>query len=216
MSDYGYIRHYSDNQGSYTVLADPEEFVRRSEDEGWLEMFMDLYADHNNGEVLIMEMSYYEPDEQFNQELYNLLKETLGVKIVQENPNAVRYVSQFKRNPCPEHIVWDLSSRAKERKVTSFYWLAADASVDQGIILADFDAGSNTFTLNPSDDVNGDFSILINPHMVDFSQPVNFVTPSGIKTLELSPDPEMIRESIAETGDENLAWAQKVSYSQLQ
>ena len=206
---------YSDDYGSFKVLADPAEFARREAEEGWLSAFMDIYADYNNGEVSVMEMSYYALGEDFEAAFIKLLTEELGMNIVEENPNAVRYVSQFKRNPRPEHIVWDLSSRAKERKVTSFYWLQADMSVDQGIIQADFDAESNTFTLNPSDDVNGDFDILIDPHMVDFSRPVNFVTPEDIIILNLTPDPEIIKDSIAQTGDLNLAWAQKVSYSQL-
>ncbi len=80
---------------------------------------------------------------------------------------AVHYVDKFTRDYCPNQLVWDLATRASERSVTSSYWLKADKSVDRGLITASFDAESNTFKLNPSDDLAGDFSVLINPHMVD-------------------------------------------------
>ena len=129
--------------------------------------------------------------------------------------DAVHYVNQFERDYCPSQLVWDLTTRAANRSVSSFYWLRADSSVDAGLITASFDAATNTFTLDPSDDVAGDFQILINPHMVDVSEPVTFVTPKGTFTMDVEADQTVVEDSLREVTDPYLAWVQEVSYEEL-
>ena len=129
--------------------------------------------------------------------------------------DAVHYVNRFTRNYCPSQMVWDLTTRASQRTVSSFYWLKADKALDKGQITASFDVDANAFTLNPSDDVAGDFSILINPRMVDVSRPVTFVTPKGSFTVKITADPKTLEASLREVTDPYLAWVQEVSYQQL-
>ncbi len=140
----------------------------------------------------------------------------LGLDVTEDvNPSAVGYVSSFVRNPAPEGLVWDLSTRANGRKNTAFYWLKADFSVNRGIVYAAFDRESNTLTLEGTDTLNGDFSILANPFLMDFSRPLTVRTHSGSCTVPLSMDAGTIASSIRETGDPFLAWAQEIPFSSL-
>ena len=84
----------------------------------------------------------------------------------------------------------------------------------QGLIEASFDAKSNSFTLKPAD-VTGDFSVLINPRMVDISKPVTFNTPKGTFSVTVAADPKIVDASMREVCDPYLAWVQEVKYSQL-
>ena len=140
----------------------------------------------------------------------------LGLEVVEENTNAVRYVTQFVRDPAPEQIVWDLGTRAKKREKDSFYWLEAQPDTDQGIIVASVDRDTNTITVEPDENVNGDFAILFHPALVDVSKPVTIQTPDGVYTVQVSPSEEFLRESILENGDPELACVGKILYSDLQ
>ncbi|MBP3894812.1 MAG: hypothetical protein J6D34_12335 [Atopobiaceae bacterium] len=139
-----------------------------------------------------------------------------GLEAETVDTDAVHYVDRFERSYCPGQLVWDLSTRAPQRSVSSFYWLRADKSVDSGLVAASFDAATNTFTLDPSADVSGDFSVLINPRMVDVSRPVTFATPKGTFTLPVEPDAETVESSLREVTDPYLAWVQEVSYAGLE
>ena len=105
--------------------------------------------------------------------------------------------------------------RAPKRDVTSFYWLKADKSVNKGLIEASFNAETNTFVLHPSSDLAGDFSILINPRMVDVSRPVTFETPKGSFTITVAADAAALEDSLREVNDPFLAWVQEISYAKL-
>jgi len=62
------------------------------------------------------------------------------------NTNAVDWVSRFERNPYPDKIVWDLSTRASLRDVHSFYWLRLNNPEEEtkGEIKARLDAETNS------------------------------------------------------------------------
>lgn len=132
----------------------------------------------------------------------------------QVTPDAVAYVSQFRRNPLPERIVWDLSTRADERMTDSFYWLQADILTDEGIITASINSKTNTITVNPKG-VNGDFSILISPYMLDVSKPVQVLTPDGKYAVTVEASEDMIEESLDDRGDPNYVYVGKISYKGL-
>ena len=138
-----------------------------------------------------------------------------GMQTQTVDTDAVHYVNRFTRNYCPDKVVWDLTTRASGRDVTSFYWLKADKAVDKGLITASFDVQNNAFTLSPSDEVNGDFQVLINPHMVDVARPVTFNTPKGSFTVDVAADAQIVEASLREVSDPFLAWVQAISYQQL-
>ena len=64
--------------------------------------------------------------------------------------------------------------------------------------------------------MNGDFAILIHPALIDASRPVHFITPDGEVDVQVNPSEEILRESMLETGDPELAWIAEVPYSTLE
>ena len=230
------------NDPNATVLTNPTEFADRAVPENWLKAFVDIYkkyyplppefSDADEEEmfdILVSRLSYESDPDQLGtkeQEIYDDFCAELEQKITGEgeseyglttelvDADAVHYVNQFTRNASPKQLVWDLATRASERSVSSFYWLKADKSQNAGLITASFDAATNTFKLNPSN-VAGDFSVLINPHMVDVSRPVTFETPKGTFTVNVTADAKVTEASLLEVTDPYLAWVQEVSYQQL-
>ena len=125
------------------------------------------------------------------------------------------YVSQFRRDPAPANLVWDLSTRAARREKDSFYWLEAAPEVNRGVITASYDAETNTITVEPDADVNGDFAILFHPALVDISRPVAIRTGNITRTVQVNPSKEFLEASMLETGDPELACVGKILYSKI-
>jgi len=209
--------NYSDNaDDECTVLKDPALFADRAGEEDLLSPLMDVLEECELGSDVGF-LSYYpaEVDEVFDDKITQAVTETLGLETVQVNANAVRYVSQFTRDPAPAKLVWDLSTRASEREKRAFYWLEADTSVDRGIITAAYDAASNTITVEPDADVNGDFAILFHPALVDVSRPVIVKTGSIARTVQVNPSAEFLEASMLENGDPRLGCVGRIMYSDL-
>ncbi len=111
--------------------------------------------------------------------------------------------------------MWDLSTRAQGREKNSFYWLEADPSVNSGVITASYEAETNTITVNPDEEVNGDFAILIHPDLVDLSRQVTIKTKDISKSFDINESADYLRESMLENGDPRLACLDKIMYSSL-
>ncbi len=197
-----------------TVLKDPARFADCAVRQDVLDLFLDVMADCGL-ESDVVALSYYFPgdSEAFDREITEAVTEILGLETVEVNANAVRYVSQFRRDPAPMRLVWDLSTRASGREKASFYWLEAEPSVDRGIITAIFDAASNTITVEPDADVNGDFAILFHPSLVDVSRPVTLRTGTITRTVQVNPSQAFLDASMLESGDPELACVGKLLYS---
>ena len=195
------------------VLADPAAFADPAIVEGMLHSFEEAYdtivGQEDSG------LSYYpaEVNPAFDDAVRRIVKEDFNLEITSVNTSAVDYVSGFTRNPAPKTVVWNLSTRAEKRTVSSFYWLKADASVTEGLITAIL-SGDNTITVYP-EDVSGDFSILVNPALLDVSRPIQIMTPEGGYEVRVNPSRETMYASIRETGDPSLAWVAEIPYSSL-
>ena len=210
--------NFNDTTGeNATVLKDPAGFAGRAAEENMLDLFLSLMG-KNGMNPDVMALSYYLPetdDDAFLRGIQEAVTETLGMETVRVNTGAVAYVSQFTRNPAPEKIVWDLSTRAKLREKNSFYWLEADPSVNRGIITASFDTAANTITVEPDADVNGDFAILFHPALVDPARPVTIRTGDITRTVQVNPSAEFLKASMLENGDPELGCMGKIMYSSL-
>ena len=123
------------------------------------------------------------------------------------------YLENFVRDPLPEKVCFDLSTRADQRDVTSFYYLKAPFET-KGLILAEYDRETNTVTLQ-TEDLEGDFSILLNEEMVDFTRPVTFILNEKTAELSLTPSRTVLEETTAERGDPNYQFEAEVKYSEL-
>ncbi len=171
-----------------------------------------LGDDPEDMDYIIDSLSYATRCDEFNAALKTLITDELKMEVTEnENTNAVTWVSSFTRNPVPEKLVWDLSTRASFRKNTAYYWLRADFSVNSGIIEAAYDRETNTVTIHTDGNVNGSFSVLANPYLMDFDRPLRIITDSGEYTENLTADPETAARSLQETGDPFLAWMAEIS-----
>lgn len=198
------------------VLKSPEKFADIANSENIMGYFQGI-AEIVGIDSDVMTLSYYSSgiDAEFDEMATSFITDDLGLETTVENTNAVAYVSQFVRNPAPEQIVWDLSTRAPKREKDTFYWLEADASVDSGVITASVDKDTNTITVEPDEKVNGDFAILLHPELVDISRPLTIKTKDISKTIDINPSADYLRESMLENGDPKLACFEKIMYSSL-
>lgn len=129
--------------------------------------------------------------------------DTGSIEAIEADTNAARFLEQYRRDPLPESVMWDLSTRADRREALSFYWLSAPAEVKEGVIEARYDKATNTVTVERCT-VNGAYSILLNEQMADLFRPMTIKTPEGetvIDQLPLSPD--TLAETTRERGDPN-------------
>ena len=121
------------------------------------------------------------------------------------------WLNQFVRNPLPETVIWDLSTRADLRETESFYYLTAPYETDSGLILAAYSREENRITLT-AQDVNGPFGVLLNEQMVDFSKPVTFSVNGEETVLNVLPDRTILAETTWERGDPNFQFEAKVMF----
>ncbi|MCL2407554.1 MAG: hypothetical protein FWC95_06455 [Defluviitaleaceae bacterium] len=132
---------------------------------------------------------------------------------VQINANAVDFLTPHTRDPLPTELAWDLSTRANRRSVESFFWLRAGFDVGGGTIFASYDRASNAITVDTLD-INGEFYVLLNSLMVDFSQPVTIIVDGAATTHNLTPDEDIVRLTTRERGDPNFQFSAMVRIAQ--
>jgi hypothetical protein len=109
------------------------------------------------------------------------------------------YMDDFIRDPYPTTIIWDLFTRADTRETESFYYMSAPYTTNEGMIKVT-SAGDNAFAIE-AEDVNGEFSIMLNEYMVDFSRPVTFIINEEETTLNLTPDMAVLAATTEDRGD---------------
>ena len=132
---------------------------------------------------------------------------------VDEDCFPPHWMEQFSRNPLPESVRWNMGTRAEMREVRSFYYLRAPYGTN-GIVLVSYDRASNRIEIT-TEDLSGDFSILLNEDMVDFSKPVTFVVDGTEVSRTITPSLDVLKETTAERGDPNYQFFAEVSYSSL-
>ena len=110
------------------------------------------------------------------------------------------FMEQYTRDPLPKMVVWDLSTRAPSRETEAFYYLTAPYSTDQGVIYASYDPEANVVAVN-TQGVEGEFGILLNEEMIDFTQPVTIVVNDAEYVFEPQPDRALLVETTADRGD---------------
>ena len=128
------------------------------------------------------------------------------------NTNAIDWVSRFKRNPYPEKIVWDLSTRASLRDVNSFYWLRLNNPEEEteGEIKASLDPKANSVIIDTAN-LKGGFTILLNEKMLNIFKPVTVHIGDQKFKVDVKPSEEFLIETTFERGDFNYQFAAGIS-----
>ena len=109
------------------------------------------------------------------------------------------YMDDFIRDPYPTTIIWDLFTRADTRETETFYYMSAPYTTNEGMIKVT-SAGDNAFAIE-AEEVNGEFSIMLNEYMVDFSRPVTLIINEEETTLNLTPDMAVLAATTEDRGD---------------
>ena len=133
-----------------------------------------------------------------------------------ENVNSFPpdYMDDFTRDPLPEKVCFDPGTRAPERNVESFYYLNVPYDTAGGRIIAEYDREKNLICLS-AEDVAGDFSVLLNENMVDFTKPVTFTDGEHTAVMQVIPRKSILEKTTAERGDPNYQFEAQVWYSQI-
>ena len=128
------------------------------------------------------------------------------------NSYAPDWLDDHVRNPLPESIRWDLSTRAELRETDAFYYLSADKDT-KGVIQVYRDG--NYMLLSP-ENLEGDFNIFFNEDMIDFSEPVHFeIADQGEVDVMLVPEEYWLSFTTFDRGDRNYQFEAAVSYNWL-
>jgi hypothetical protein len=123
------------------------------------------------------------------------------------------YMDDFIRDPYPTSIIWDLSTRAETRETEAFYYMTAPYTTNQGTIQV-VNEGDNRFSIDVQD-VNGEFSMMLNERMVDFARPVTFSV-NGVETaLTLVPDMTVLTATTDDRGDPEFQFEAIVAFRSL-
>lgn len=124
------------------------------------------------------------------------------------------YMDAFTRDPLPGDVIWDLSTRADQRSVESFYQLRAPYTTTEGLIQLHCSPADNRIEVR-TEGLNGDFSILLNEALVDFDRPVVFVADGAEVRLRVTPSRAVLRDTTWERGDPYYQFEAEISYAQL-
>ncbi len=201
---------YEGGAGESIVLTDPTEFATRCVEEDWLSQFMDIYTSLGNPDNV--STFSYDNDDEISEALLNYITNDLQMEVDYEtDTNAIHYVSEYKRNPMPESMIWDLSTRADARTDKAFYWLKADCPAQDVLVRAAYDKESNAVALEIDGELDADLTILASPYLMDFDRPLTVETDNDSFTVDLKADEEIIDKSINETGDLFLSWADEIT-----
>jgi predicted esterase len=122
------------------------------------------------------------------------------------NTNAIDFLDKYVRNPLPTSVVWDLTIRAGERSVESFYWLRADKNMTEGLIIASYDKRNNTITIT-TEGVKAPFSVLLNRTMLNFDRPITLIVNGNRSRINVSSSHDVIVETTNERGDLNFQFS---------
>ncbi len=110
------------------------------------------------------------------------------------------FMDPFTRDPLPQTVIWDLSTRAASRETQTFYYLTASYTTDSGVIFASYDPETNSIHIW-TEGVSGEFGILLNEQMIDFSQPVTVTLNEAEHVFNPIPDRTVLTAATADRGD---------------
>lgn len=129
---------------------------------------------------------------------------------------AVRFVDQYRRNPLPDTVVWNLGVRAPMREVESFYWLSAPKTTTSGIITAHLDRNDNRIVVTTDGNVNGDFSILLSTQMLDFNSPITVEIDENVYEVHAEINSDVMTETLCEREDASYIFEDRISLNEME
>lgn len=129
--------------------------------------------------------------------------------------HAGALMSAYTRDPLPSRVIWDFSTRTPAvRKVNSFYWLSAPASVKSGVLDISYDKETNTVRVN-SCTVKGNakITVYLSEDMLDLFSEVTFDFCGTKTTFTPTLSEKTLRETTEERGDANFQFISSFTFN---
>lgn len=131
------------------------------------------------------------------------------------NTNAVRWLNQYTRNPLPERLVWDLTTRAQRDSNGLWYWLDIGrhtrGTLGTDTIVASYDSSRNAVVVEQARTY---LRILLNNAMVDLDKSVLVEVGGQQLHVQVSPSERVQEETLLERGDPRYIFAARITLAQ--
>jgi hypothetical protein len=124
-------------------------------------------------------------------------------------------MSAYERNPLPERVIWDLSTRTPaKRGINSFYWLSAPLSLSKGILDISYDKETNTVRVNSSSiqSATAKITVYLSEDMLDLFSEVHFEFNGKVTSFMPKISEELIVKTTKERGDKNFQFASSFTF----
>ncbi|KAJ7270307.1 hypothetical protein C8J57DRAFT_1321597 [Mycena rebaudengoi] len=133
----------------------------------------------------------------------------------QANTNAIRWLEQHTRNPYPERVVWDLTTRAQRESNGLWYWLDIGKHTRESLgtdtIVTSYDSARNAIVVEQARTY---LRILVNSAMVDLDKSVLVEVGGQILNLQVTPSKRVQEETLLERGDPRYVFAARITLMQ--
>lgn len=129
---------------------------------------------------------------------------------------AIQFLNRYTRDPLPETVVWNLSTRADKRETESFYWLSAPMTAKKGVIIAHADREANAVSVTTDKDTDtAALTVLLSARMFDFTKDITVEVNGTAYTVSPQIRTEVMEETLAERGDPSYIFEDRVSLADL-
>lgn len=128
--------------------------------------------------------------------------------LAEANTNAVDFLRQYRREPLPREVVWNLAERADLRETDAFYWLASDAR--EGVVRAWLKPADNSIRVE-TQGFAGTLTLLLQEEMLDLFAPIALQVDGTTATVSVQPDQALLTETTADRGDPNYQFVAAVT-----
>ena len=132
----------------------------------------------------------------------------------QATTHANILMSAYERDPIPSRVIWDLSCRTPAaRRINSFYWLSAPASMNKGILDITYDKATNTIRVNTCTVTSSaKITVYLNEDMLDLFSDVTFDFMGKTTTFTPELSEKILKDTTKERGDKNFQFVAKFTF----
>lgn len=112
--------------------------------------------------------------------------------------DMISQMYEYERNPAPKHVTWEMTDTVVKR----FFWLKND-SPERGSLI---DAKIEGNQISVKTDKCNSFSILLDSRLIDPAKPIELKIGDSINKIDYKPSFKTLCETMATSGDPNLAF----------
>jgi hypothetical protein len=146
-------------------------------------------------------------------------------EVSQRNTNAIHWLDRFERNPRPQRVIWDLTTRPhrrgeildSKRDGGQHYWIdignntAETLGVDT--IIAAFEKETNSIKVEKF----GNFlRLLVDGQMLDLDQLVEIWVDGEVKKVLVRPSCDTQRKTVEQRGDARYIFSGSITFIRME